>query len=277
MQWSTHHTSRRFFDLFLRLADNGTLDDARGPIAVNSTFSDILHDLEEHRPDWGSEVLASWLRRRLAVIRAAGGDLRRKDFLGHDHSITAMFYEAAKNAPAELVEHVLPVVLEISDSALIDDTPPRRDAVWPFLIETEYPSAADACLSGLAAALATLAREGTTELCTVIADLRGRDSHTSNHLLLALYGGGAVRHADEAVSLLCDQPWRFQCGFSGSPRWCAMETIRAVIPHCTTGNRKRLEAVILSYVDPYERTRIWIQECWVGPLRPALGDSGRSA
>ena len=254
MQWADHHTSRRFFDLFLRLVENGTLDGARGPIAVNSTFSDMLHDLEERRPDWGSEVLAHRLRRRLAVIRASGGDLRRMDLLGYDDSAAVMFVQAAKTAPAEFVEHMLPVVLEISDSALTGDTPPKRDAVWPFLIKTEYPSGEDACLSGLAEALATLAREGTVDLCDVIADLYRRDSYTANRLLLALYGGGAARFADEAVSLLCDEPWRFECGFTDSPRWCVMETIRAVIPHCTAGNRKRLESVILSYVSPYERT-----------------------
>ena len=150
---------------------------------------------------------------------------------------------------------MLPVVLEISDSALYGDTPPKRDTVWPILIKTEYSFGADACLSGLAESLATLAREGVANLQDVVADLRRRNSHTANHLLLALYRGGGARHADEAVSLLCDEPWRFECGFSDSPRWCAMETIRAVIPHCTAGNRKKLEAVILDYASPYERTR----------------------
>ena len=106
----------------------------------------------------------------------------------------------------------------------------------------------------MAEALATLAREDATDLREVIDELRRRDSYTANRLLLALYGGGAARHADEVVSLLCDEPWRFECELSGSPHWCAMETIRAVIPYCTTGNRKRLESVILSYVSHYERT-----------------------
>ena len=55
--------------------------------------------------------------------------------------------------------------------------------------------------------------------------------------------------------MLCDEPWRFECGFSDSQHWCAIETIRAIVPHCTGENRERLEAVILRYVSPYERTR----------------------
>ena len=139
MQWADHRVSRRFFDLFLRLVDNGTLDDARGPIAQNSTFSDMLHDLEEHRSDWGSEVLARRLRRRFAVVRDTGEDLGGMGLLGYDDSAAVMFVQAAKNAPAEFVKHVLPVVLDISDFAVIDDTPPKRDAVWPWLMKTEGP------------------------------------------------------------------------------------------------------------------------------------------
>ena len=43
MQWAEHHASRRLFDLFLHLVDNGTLDEARGPIAMNSTFWSMLY------------------------------------------------------------------------------------------------------------------------------------------------------------------------------------------------------------------------------------------
>ena len=43
MEWADLHTSRCFFDLFLRLVDNDTLDEDRGPIAENTTFWDMLH------------------------------------------------------------------------------------------------------------------------------------------------------------------------------------------------------------------------------------------
>ena len=255
MELANLHTSRRFFDLFLRLVDNGTLDEARGPIAENTTFWDILHDLGENRPEWIPEVLAHWLRRRFAVIRSDGGDLRGKELLGYDDSVAEMISKAAECAPAAFVEHVLFVVLEISDSALTGDEPPKYDTVWRIPIKTKYPSGEDACLSGLAGALATLAREGTVDLRKLIAELRRRDTHVANHLLLALYTGGAARYADEAAILLCDEPWRFQCGFSDNQHWRAMETIRTVVPHCTAENRERLETEILRYVHPYERTK----------------------
>ena len=251
MQWADLHANRCFFDLFLRLVDNGTLDEAQAP----NTFWSRLRALGENRPEWVPEAMAHRFRRRLAVVRASGVDLRTRGFFDSDQSAAVMCNTSAKHVPAVFVEHVLPVVLEISDFALIGSTPPKLDAVWPFLTKTDYPGGEEACLLELAGALAALARDGTTDLRDVIPDLRRRDTHVANHLLLALYTGGAVRHADEAAALLCDEPWRFQCGFSDSPHWCAMEAIRAVVPRCTAENRERLETVILGYVHPYERTK----------------------
>ena len=256
MEWADLHGSRRFFDLFLHLIENGVLDGARGTIAMNSTFwGDIPYKLGQNRPEWIPEVLAGRLRRCLAVMRAAGQELRRGELLGDARAVSETFLTSAEQAPVAFVKHVLPVVLQISDAAAAGNKPPRRDAVWTWLVQTSHPRGEDACLSGLAGALAVLARNETDDLQDVIADLRSRDTHVANHLLLALYRGGATRYADEAILLLCTEPWRFECGFTDSLRWCAIETIRAVVPHCSLRNRERLEGVILRYVSPYERTR----------------------
>ena len=254
MQWAEHHASRRLFDLFLRLVDNGTLDEARGPIAVNSTFWNMLYGLEENRPEWIPEVLAYRLRRRLVVIQAAQ-QLGKWELLGYDGSAVKMIHESAERAPAVFVQHVLPVVLDISDSTLTGNKPPKFDAVWSVLITPdEYLSGEHACLAALARALPSFAREDSAEMQDVIADLRRRDTHIANHLLLALYSGGAARYADETSMMFCDEPWRFQCGFSGSEYWCAREAIQAIIEHCTDENREKLERAILQYIPQYERT-----------------------
>ena len=260
MQWLKHDSSRRHFDLFLRLVDNGTLDEARGPIAENSTFWDMLHGLDKNRPDWLPEVLAHRLRRRLANIRDSGEGLGSRELLGYDGTAVEMIHESAERMPAVFVEHVLPVVLEISESALTSNEPPKYDAVWSVPIKSESRNGEDACLAALADALGTLARGGSTDLGDVIADLRRRDTHIANHLLLALYAGGAARYADETATLFCAESWRFQCGFSDSEHWCAREAIRTVSTHCTDENRKGLEAAILQYVPPYERTSYGYQE-----------------
>ena len=246
-------TSRRFFDLFLRLVDNGTLDEARERFATNGTFWLTLSRLGNSRPDWIPEVLARRLRRRLVLSPASERGPHARTLFDSDQFATEPLVQSAESAPTPFVEHVLPLVLEISDAGANDDAPPRRDAVWPTLIKTEHPSTRGACLSGLRAALASLAHTGTVP-DHVITELQRRDTYTANYLLLALYRGGASRYADDASARLCDEPWRFQCGFSGSLNWSAMETIRAIVPHCAPASRERLEAAILDYVSPYERS-----------------------
>ena len=130
---------------------------------------------------------------------------------------------------------------------------PNGTLVWRTPIKTRYPDVEDAGLSALAAALATLAREGFGDLGDTVSELRRRDTYIANHLLLALYGGNAARYADEAASMFRAEPWRFECGFGGNDRWCAGELIWRVAPHCTPENRKELERTILEYRSPSER------------------------
>ena len=146
MDLANHHTSRRFFDLLLRLVDNGTLDDVSKSTVSNNTIWLMLHDLGKNRPEWVPEVLAHRLRRRFAAIRASGEDLLGNALIGYNDSAARMFVKSSASAPAAFVEHVLPVVLDISDAALIDDEAPKHDAVWPTLVKTEHPAARDSTL-----------------------------------------------------------------------------------------------------------------------------------
>ena len=253
MEWADHHASRRLFELFLRLVDNGTLDESRGRTAANATFWSMLQDLGEHRPEWVPEVVAHRFRRRMAVLKATSQDLGSPELPGYDDHAAALFARSAEHAPGAFVEHVLDPVLDFSDATLTGGSPPRHDAVWPIVARTEYPEADHACLDALGAALAAVARAGEKALADTVADLRRRETHVANRLLLALYAGSGARHADEAATLLCDEPWRFQCGFSDSPQWYATETIGAVVPHCARESRERLERALLDYVAPDER------------------------
>ncbi len=253
MEWADHHASRRLFELFLRLVDNGTLDEARGRTAANATFWSALRGLGEHRPEWVPEVVGHRFRRRLTVLKSTGQDLGSHELPGYDDHAAALFARSAEHAPGAFVEHVLDPVLDFSDATLTGGNPPRHDAVWPIVARTEYPEADHACLDALAAALAAVARAGEKVLTDIVSDLRRRETHVANRLLLALYAGSGARHADEAVTLLCDESWRFRCGFSDSPQWYATETIRAVIPHCASESRERLERALLDYVAPDER------------------------
>ena len=259
-QWADLENNRKLFDLFLRLVDDGTLDDARGPIAVNSTFWSMLYGLAQARPDWIAEVLAHWLRRRKQLLITNRKENERPDWsnlFGHDQFGADHFHKSAKHFPQEFVNHVLPVVLEIVDAATFDGPPdpPKRDAIWPLFFQTRYEDADDACLSSLISALRLLAKESANTLTEIIADLRNRDTYVANVLLLNIYAAGADVLAEQASATLISEPWRFRCGFSDSPYWTSMELIKEISPYLSPASREQMEEVVLNYSSDYERSR----------------------
>ena len=254
MQRARFQASRRLFELFLHLIDNGALDDEHQSINENRTFWSMMYSTGRSRLESVPEILAHRLHRRLSVLQAAGEEPGKWELLGHDSHLADLVLESADKGPGVCIEQLLPVILEVSDAARIEDELPCRDAVWTYLIKSDYPSAEDGCLYAVEQSLATLARETNVDLSDTIAELRRRDTRTATFLLLALYSGGGERYADEAATLLCDEPWRFDCGYSGNPWWCAMEAIRSVFPHCSISVRDRLESTILGYYPSFERT-----------------------
>ena len=85
-------------------------------------------------------------------------------------------------------------------------------------------------------------------------ELQSRETYTANFLLLRAYTAGAKYFADDAVSELCNKTWRFECGYSDSPYWIAIQLIEAVTPFCSDESRAKLEEAILDYTPSYERT-----------------------
>ena len=82
----------------------------------------------------------------------------------------------------------------------------------------------------------------------------------ANFLLLRAYTAGAKYLADDAVSELCNKTWRFECGYSDSRYWIAIQLIKAVTPLCSDGNRAKLEETILDYTTDYERSTAGYKE-----------------
>ena len=253
METTQHHTSRAYFELLLHLVDNGTLDVVSRDVVKNDTIWLMLYGVGENRPEWIPEVVSRILRRRIAVIRSAGKDLHESELIGFDETAARLFQSSARRAPAPFVQHVLPIVLDISDSEVLAEELPRRDSIWISILKTEHPKGEDACLFALSEALKQLGNNDTDALRGVIYELRRRDTYVANYLLQSIYTGTPRHFADEAISLLCEEPWRFRCGYDDSQYWSTMELIRAMIPHCGLQNRNRLEAVIMNYVEPSER------------------------
>ena len=255
MKFADLSNSRRFFDLFLTLIDNGTLDDTDR----DSSFGLVTHSLKQARPEWIPEVVAHWLQRRVSVIQQTG-DSRASwsNLFNNDQFDAKQIYDSASKVPEAFAKHVLPVVLKIADEAVFEDqtTLPKHDAVWQRVrsFDREYISIDRACIDGLAVAVEKLAERKSERIAKILEDLQRRDTDIANFLLLRAYRAGAKHFADDAVSELCDKTWRFQCRYSSSPRWVAVQLIEAVTPFCSDENRAKLEEVILDYTPDYERT-----------------------
>ena len=55
--------SRRMFDLFLSLIDDGTLEGLRPGFAINDDWWSVLYSVTEKRPDFACEAIAHWFDR----------------------------------------------------------------------------------------------------------------------------------------------------------------------------------------------------------------------
>ena len=76
MERANLHADRRFFELFLRLIKNGTLDEFGERLGAQITFWHMLRGMGKERPEWIPEVLASKLLRRLEVVRTGDVELK---------------------------------------------------------------------------------------------------------------------------------------------------------------------------------------------------------
>ncbi|MCY3770947.1 MAG: hypothetical protein OXG98_02845 [Gemmatimonadetes bacterium] len=256
IQWPEQVNSRRFFDLFLSLIDNGTLDNANFDI-----FRTKAYVLIKTRPDWVAEVIAHWLHRRLHNLLTTGAEPDYNDWMsliGKDRHDAGTILEAAAKAPEAFARHMLPVILNIADVAVLkeDNKPPRQDGVWIMIAQTKDHAPLDeACRDAVATALERLAETNAEQIGPILGELKKRDTVIANYLLFRTYTAGAEHFADDAVSELFEKTWRFECEYSGSMYWMATQLIEGIAPACSEESLTRLERAILDYVPDFERTR----------------------
>ncbi len=254
MQWADLGDSRRFFELFLRLLDDGTLDEARGPIAVNSTFWSLLHGLDEKQPIWCAEAAAHWLNRKIAIAiaSAAEGSLPDlEDQFGVDNVL-----QSARGAPQEFLEQMLPAMLRAAEAFVYEETTDLRpDAIWPIRFTGDHLSMSQAFPRGCEIAFESLGSSDPEKLRPFIALLRASRLCVANQLLLSAYISAPEVYAEEAVALLIDEPERLHCGVHGSPFWTAKTLIEKCSPHCSDESFRRLEAMVVVYKTAYERSK----------------------
>jgi hypothetical protein len=257
-QWADVSAGRRFFDLFLLLIDQGILDEARDPIAVNGDFWSLIYSLPEEHPDWACKVIGHYFQRRLTLSLDVGSS---HSFSWHAGTVpdsqlhAEIFMKSARGAPLTFVHEVLPFMLSImSLTAEQTGDPPWPDPVWQYrLLGPAYTSNA-ALLTAMETALTTLATNGSEAFAIVAQQLSTMDFETVQYLLIRAYAAKGVRFADEAEEYLCNRPARLRTGYSDNSYWATRQLLEAITPYCSADWLAKLEEAILNYYPKWERS-----------------------
>lgn len=250
-QWAELSQGRRFLELFLRLIDEGILDEAKGPIAVNSDFWSLLYLLRTQRPAWASEIIGHYFNRRLKLSNAAGQPNPFDDKSGtipDSQSDDAVLVESARGAPEVFIKEVLPFMVKVMDAnAERDGDPPWPDRVWYYRIFGGGYGIDGALINGMETALCELAKGDPKSFGTLAEPLRDSPFETAQFLMIRGLTANGGHFADEAVDYLCENPKRLAMGYLQNSHWASGQLIESVSPYCCDEKLRQLEQLLLEY------------------------------
>jgi hypothetical protein len=254
MQWGDCGKSRRYFDLFLGLLDDGTLDELSDRPVNEHTFWSALYQLGDNQPRWCAEVAAHWLDRQIARALASAG--QSLPVALNDYSASDQLEKSACNAPAEFIQHVLPVILRAAKAfqrPVPDGLP--RDRIWLSRHKSDHHAMPESYLMACELAFHTVSKTDPAALGPLIRDLLRCRLYTANHLLQEAYLSAPEFYAEEAMALLASEPDRLFCGFSDNATWLSRCLIEKCSPFCSDATFRKLEAAVLAFTTSNERSR----------------------
>lgn len=254
---------RGFFELFLRLIDQGILDEARG--AISNEFLSLIYFLPEQNPELACQAIGRYLHRRLSLSLNAG---QCNPFDKQNGTITEsqcdeqIFIKSAIGAPRVFVDHVLPVMLRVMElTARQEGNPPWLDPVWEYRSYGTGYGIERVLLTAMEMALRDLAANQPEDFAAIAErQLRHSDFETIQFLLIRAYTANAQNFANEAIDYLCEQPARLKTGYSicagnanAGTFWATRQLLEAATSYCSADRLDQLEKTILNYYPTWER------------------------
>jgi len=200
--------------LAVELIEGGHVDDARGPIAVNSDFWSIVHALIEEDPEGAAQVTGAFLRRGLQRARADGSeDPFDSEHLSTHSQSESVITDVAEKAPRRFVEDVLPFVVQIAqvNQHGRDDLLPAG-ARWGYRWRGSDYSVDDVVFAATEEALCRLAASDPEFARSAIAALRTVESEELRFLACRTLTG--LDDPDEAITWLINDPRNLVLGWS---------------------------------------------------------------
>ena len=253
--WSN---GRSYFELILRLIDEGVLDTAVLPVAVNSDFWSLLSNLERRRPAWACEVIGHYLSRRRELSLQAG---QPNPFHHSSGTIPFSYFSreiipsCASGAPKAFAMEVLPFLCAVlEDVERTESEGLEVDPVWSHRFFPSGYSAQSIILEGIATAFSELAVHEPDEFQALAEPLKHSQSETVQYLLIRGFTSNAARFADEGLYHLCERPERLNVGHLSDRRWTVRKFIEAAASHASPEAVERVENVILGFYPDWERS-----------------------
>lgn len=238
--------------LAVELIEGGHVDDARGPIAVNSDFWSLVRILATDDAAGAVHVTGAFLRRGLSRAKADGkGDPFESGHLDTHSTADDLFHQIAQQAPGEFLEEILPFVVEVAMVAQSDHAgylPVGHR--WGLRWRGTHYSVDDALFEAVESALAQLADEQPGALLRIIEPLRSVESEELRFLTCRALT--ALNDSDDAITWLTADPRNLVLGWADNPRWASRELIARHSPGCSIALYEQLERVILEHKSPFE-------------------------
>lgn len=238
-------------DLAVDLIERGLLDDARGPIAVNSDFWSIVYGLHKDDPAGAARLTGAYLRRGLARARADGSaEPFESGHLDRHSPSGSVIVEIATLAPAVYLEEVLPFVVEIAtaDTTQIDGRLPTGP--WGLRTVGATHGVDDSVFRGCLRALQNLVEHDSDRLAEMLDSFRFVESDELRFLACLAYSAGVraggISVTDALDWLLADKR-NLSFGWMGAPHQATRELLSVCANRGTGQERRRIEEAILQY------------------------------
>jgi hypothetical protein len=253
-----------FFELFLRLIDEGILDEARG--AIGNDFWGLIYFLPEQNPELAGQAIGHYLHRRLSLSLNAGQSNpfdRQNGTIAKSQCDKQIFIKSASGAPRVFVDHVLPFMLRLLElTARQEGNPPWLDPIWEYRTYGIGYGIERVLLAAMEMALRDLAANYPEDFTTIAhQQLRHSKFETIQYLLVRAYTANGERFASEAIDYLCEQPGKLKIGYStgagnvhAAPFWATRQLLEAITPYCSPEKLVQLEKLIFDYYTDYEKS-----------------------
>ena len=247
------YTSPEMEDLTLALIADGTLDDMKFEIVVNSDWWSIWYVVSAQNPAFVARVIGAWFDRQLAQAAERGDTDPFSNGLrlaSYSDSSEHVIKQCAEGAPLDFTREVLPRFVRLDKKA------PQDLITAPSMLGSPDEQLRDA----LAEAMSSLAKTCPEELDAMLEAGAPSNSRWMASLLLRAWSANPESYAERIVRFLLDDPaqrlnmgYDLSVGIADTFVAVSRTAVAAASAECLEDSFAALENAILSFTPDWEQ------------------------